>query len=134
MVSYYNRNFGGIIIRPVNLKWLFNKILWVYSSGHKRRALARGDKKSLTRSLEELRQKINDDYFNNSSIAPCALTNGVIKQLVGQAKFIFSLEDVAKVITRHDDMAKRVLKIFAEEFGAIDEEFENTQMEIEIFD
>ena len=53
---------------------------------------------------------------------------------MGQAKFIFSLEDVARVITRHDDMAKRVLKIFAEEFGDIDEEFENTQMEIEIFD
>ena len=106
--------------------------------GHKTRSLARGDKISLTRSLEELRQKESDLSFNNSSIAPCTLTRGVIKLLVDQAKYIFSLEDLKKLITDHNDISKKVLQIFSEEFGDINldelEGFKDAdQMEVDIY-
>ena len=62
----------------------------------------------------------------------------MIKLLVDQAKYIFSLEDLKKLITDHNDISKKVLQIFSEEFGDINLDelkgFKDVdQMEVDIY-
>jgi hypothetical protein len=58
---------------------------------------------------------MSQELYSNSIIAPCTLTNGVIKQLVECAKFIFTIEDVKKIVSE-EYSAKCVLAIFEGEF------------------
>ena len=84
-------------------------------SGDRSRTILPADRLSLTRSLQEERRIINQREYGNSALAPCYLTNGVIKSLLYYSKSIFCLEDV-KLLVSDEETATRVLQVFKEEF------------------
>ena len=77
------------------------------------------DKTSLTKTLEEERQAMIEGTLN-VAIAPCPLTNGLIRAIVDNSQYLFSISDVEKIVA-HKQTAAAVLQILSEEMGDIDE-------------
>ena len=77
------------------------------------------DKTSLTKTLEEERQAMIEGTLN-VAIAPCPLTNGLIRAIVDNSQYLFSISDVEKIVS-HKKTAAAVLQILSEEMGDIEE-------------
>ena len=91
-----------------------------FTSVHKKREICSKEKELLTVVLKELRKcllhKSHDS--TNPSFALCSLTLNIIKQLVDNAEYIFTRQDVGKIIT-DEYTNKEVFDVFAEVFDDI---------------
>lgn len=70
----------------------------LFEEGHKRRTVSKEDRRILGLSLKELRDRLAQAIYSNVPIAPCHLTNGIIKKLQENAHFLFTQKDVQKII------------------------------------
>ena len=86
---------------------------FLYITDHKTRRMTPDDKTSLMKSLEEERQAMIEETFN-AAIAPCPLTNGIIRTIVENSHFLFSIRDVLKIVS-HKKTAEAVFQILSEE-------------------
>ena len=89
---------------------------------HKKRKMTPHDKTSLTKTLEEERQAMIEDTLN-AAIAPCPLTNGLIRAIVDNSQYLFSISDIEKIVS-HKKTAAAVLQILSEEMGDMEENME----------
>ena len=56
------------------------------------------DRRSFEISLKQLREYISQNIYCNVFISPCHLTNGLINLTVEHVQFLFTLEDVQRII------------------------------------
>lgn len=75
-------------------------ILTLYKlfTGHPKRRVKIVLKKQFGKCLEEERQRQITQIYKGCPLAPIALTENVIKHICDQVKYLFSVEDVVKVI------------------------------------
>ena len=67
----------------------------LFAIDHNKRIMTTDDKTSLTKTLEEERQAMIEGTLN-VAIAPCPLTNGLIRAIVDNSQYLFSISDVKK--------------------------------------